>query len=288
MYTKHPLTMRSTTTNPGNNNKGKLALCFLLYDTVEHAGVWESFLENHEDRCNIYSHPKMVTDRTPDWIKKAKISRPLKTGWCDESLVFAYLKMVKKAMEDLTNKYFAIVSGTCIPLHKFDTVYEKVFKYPQSRIYYLPKKESVVFNGEDLNPHYQWMILNRKQAKDALRLLDKTDARAQAFLKMMRAKYRFHAKHETWYSYCMDELYLGEWFVTLYGGKTVSPRFTKEVKQSKPTFADFKSWDDMHPIVFTRRALRADGDKKLKQMKRSSIFARKFTKDAAQFILTTY
>jgi hypothetical protein len=261
----------------------KLAFCFLLYDTIEHEELWENFLEGHSNKYNLYSHPKMITEQTPDWIKRGKV-RTIQTGWCEESLVFAYLMMVKKGLEDRTNKYFCIVSGTCIPLYAFNKVYAKVFKYPQSRLYFIPKKRATVFEGETLNPHSQWMILNRKQAKDALRLMDKRDTKAQSFLKVMRMKYKTHERQGTWYSYCMDELYLGEWFVHLYGSPK-SARFLKEIKPSQPTYAEFENWDDNHPITFKRRDLSKNRDRKLKQIKsRGSIFARKFTADAVKYI----
>lgn len=260
----------------------KLALCFLLYDTVEHVSVWEKFLHGNDDKYNLYSHPKVVTEDTPGWIIQSKI-RTIKTGWCDESLVFAFLKMVKKGMEDRTNKYFCIVSGTCVPLHDFDNVYNKVFKNPQSRMNFVSKKYSHVFEGETHHPHSQWMILNRKQSQDALRLMDKTDTKAQTFLREIRNKYRTHRRNGTWYSYCMDELYLGEWFIRLYGS-TNSVGFRKQIKQGATTFVEFDKWDSDHPILFKRKDMTK---KKLKQIKHGSLFGRKFTSEAVNKLLET-
>lgn len=263
----------------------KIAFCFLLYDTIQHNSVWERFLDGHDDRYNVYSHPKIVTKNTPDWIQKSKI-RTIKTSWCDESLVFAFLRMVKKGMEDPTNQYFCILSGTCIPLYDFDKVYDKVFKYSQSRMAFVPKKYAFVFEGDTLHPHAQWMILNRKQCLDALRLLNKTDVKAQEFLKEIRNKYRTHRRLNTWYSYCMDELYLGEWFIRLYGSPDTIG-FRKHIRHSTTTYVEFETWDSDHPIVFNRKDLSLDDNKKMKQIKkRGSIFARKFTPDAVKYIHT--
>lgn len=266
--------------------KKKIALCFLLYETIKHEPIWKRFLKGHEDRYTVYSHPKVVTSKTSQFIKKTKI-RTIKTEWCDESLVFAFLKMVKKGLDDPSNEFFCILSGTCLPLYDFDKVYKKVFKYSQSRIAFIPKKSSLVFEGDtSLHPHSQWMILNREQCVDAIRLLDKKDMQAKEFLDDIRQKYRTHKRSKTWYSYCMDELYLGEWFVRLYG-ETNTASFKKQIRRSMTTYVEFAKWDSEHPNEFTLNDLKYDNDKKLKKIKHGSIFARKFTHGAAKYIINT-
>ena len=48
---------------------------------------------------NIYSHVKKVTKHTPKWVLKNKV-RTVKTGWCEENLIFAWVADVKKGYEE--------------------------------------------------------------------------------------------------------------------------------------------------------------------------------------------
>ena len=71
----------------------KIAFCFLLYDTVLHRDIWEKFFMQDcgkEKTHSIYSHIKTVTKNTPQWLKKSRV-RTIKTEWCEENLVSAWV-----------------------------------------------------------------------------------------------------------------------------------------------------------------------------------------------------
>lgn len=52
----------------------KVAYCFLLYDTIKHRKVWETFFNQDrypEKSYNVYTHLKEITDKTPG-LKRIK------------------------------------------------------------------------------------------------------------------------------------------------------------------------------------------------------------------------
>jgi hypothetical protein len=258
---------------PRNENIDKIAFCFLLYDTVNHRKLWEKFFnqDNYSIHSyNIYAHLKQETERTPDWIKENKI-RSIKTGWCEESLVHAWIKLLKSALKDKTNKYFAILSGECIPLFTYNQVYKKITSTKKSRINPTKKVES--YHETGLYYADQWVILNRKHARLLVNLT--TTESGKKFLKELRERVQ---------NYCPDELFPINWFIKHYG-KPSSETFRKEFKIGPSTFT---FWDETagkpHPVKFSTPKM-----KKFRQKicKSSAIFGRKFNSKAARTLAMT-
>lgn len=233
----------------------KLAFCFLLYDYIEHEELWKKFFEGApKSKYNIYSHIKEITDRTPRWIIKTKV-RTVETGWCHEGLVYAFNEMLKKALKDNQNRYFILVSGTCIPVKPFNEIYNSLKSDKRARMTFLLP-----------NPvkHRQWVILNRKTAKDLIRLNDPKDKKAQDFLSYTRY---------TNYT-CPDETFPLRWFQHLYGKK-----INDYIKNERTTYDYWVSDKEHHPLTLNLEEtmyLYSDIEK--------ALFARKFEKDAAEYI----
>lgn len=255
---------------PKPTNK-KIAFCFLLYDTVKHNQIWEKFFKSDDypiKSYNIYSHLKTVSDKTPKWIKNNKIKN-IKTGWCEESLVNAWIKMLKEGLKDKNNQYFCLLSGECIPLMNFEKTYKAITKSNKSRI-------NIDFNAHIyLNTGFyyadQWVILNRKHAKLLLNLKETQDGKI--FKKNIK-KYMCDKE----YCYCPDEIYPVNWFVHKYG-KPTSTKFKKEFLIGPSTYTLWKGGP--HPIRFNRNVLKSY---KKKICKSGAIFARKFNNISAKNI----
>lgn len=265
----------------------KIAFMFLLYDKIQHQKLWEDFFSEdpHGRRHNIYSHPKEINEKTPKWIVENRV-RTVKTGWCSEGLLKALCQMLKVALKDKTNKYFALVSGTCIPLLKLDKTYKKISRSKKARLFYYKQN---LFEGKDHWYAYQWVILNRKVAKDLLKLYDPKNSRSKKFIRSQRKLYKDHGaiidknltikegKNCTWYGGCPDELYPINWFIKLYGSPS-SEKFKKNIKKQETHFI---LWPDdyEHPYVINKKQL----EKNKKEMcSTNHIFARKFTKSSAE------
>ena len=88
----------------------KIAFMFLLYDKIKHQNLWEEFFSQDplNKKHSIYSHPKFISNETPQWIKDSSV-KTVKTDWCSENLVKALCQMLKEALKDPKNKYFALL-----------------------------------------------------------------------------------------------------------------------------------------------------------------------------------
>lgn len=248
----------------------KVAFCFLLYDKIEHQELWKSFFLNQKG-FSLYSHIKKVTDETPKWLLKTRVPT-IKTGWCQENLVRAWVSMLKKALLDKDNKYFALLSGSCIPLFDFITTWKKIFRTKKSRINI--ETESYVYQQTGFYYADQWCILNRTHAQlliDLYKTQEGKDWRKNSY------KY-ICTKVEC---FCPDEIYPVNWFIENYG-KPSTPKFKSEFIVGASTFT---KWEDgaPHPIKWNAtRLLKKKNISKICGSK--AIFARKFNDKAAELI----
>lgn len=265
----------------------KIAFCFLLYDTIEHTKIWEKFFsQDINNTSTIYTHLKLVTDKTPNWVKNFKVDT-IKTDWCGENLIHAFVQMLKKAIQNKNNKYFALLSGSCIPLYTYPETQTKILSTTKSRMEYLLENENVFKNMNNIYNAHQWVIINRKTARDYIRLVDPNSKTGTSFIKKFRKIYKENGvevgmkkaiKHNnsTWVGGCPDEIYPINWLHKLYGSN-----LSKHIKNEMTTYTlwDFNK-DPDHPEVFNIDTV--------KEMKKTichkHIFARKFTPEAANYI----
>lgn len=254
---------------PTNN---KIAFCFLLYDTHKHSQSWIKFFNSDKypiKNYNIYTHLKEINKNTQDWLVDHKI-QSIKTGWCEENLVYAWIKLLQKALKDPDNKYFVILSGECIPLYDFSTTYKKITSTKKSRINIDKNAEATFDTG--LAYADQWVVLNRKHAKELVKL--KTTKEGKDFRKSIK---KTICTDDV--CFCPDELYPANWFIYKYG-KPSSKTFRKQFKIQQTTYT---KWDGIkpNPIKFT--------SVKLKRYKKSickspAFFARKFNSKAGKLL----
>ena len=266
----------------------QVAFCFLLYDTIQHLKIWEDFFsQDHDGSSTIYSHLKTVTNKTPDWIKRSKV-RTVGTNWCGEGLIYAFVQMLKKALSNPKNKYFALISGSDIPLYTYSETYKKITSTSKSRITYEREDGNVFEDRNDVYNGHQWVILNRETADDYVKLVDPYNSKAKAFINKFRKMYKDNGvsvgrkkavkdEDTRWLGGCPDEIYPINWLVKLYGRN-----LSKHVKNQMTTYTswDFEK-DDSHPEIFNIKTV-----KKAKKeiCSGNHIFARKFSEEAANYI----
>jgi hypothetical protein len=266
----------------------QIAFCFLLYDSVQHKNLWEKFFnQDYDGTSTLYAHFKTVTNKSPDWLIPHRV-KSVSTNWCGEGLIYAFNQMLKKGLENKNNKYFVLLSGSCIPLYTYSETYKKILSTKKSRMTYEREFENVFEERDDIYNSHQWVILNRDNAKDYLRLSDRKDKKAMKFIKKFRKLYKENGvnvgnkeaekdDNSTWLGGCPDEIYPINWLYELYG-KDLS----KHVKNQMTTYTawDFEK-DPDHPEVFNIKTV-----KKAKKeiCSKGHIFARKFTKDAGKYI----
>lgn len=250
----------------------KIAFCFLLTDTFKHTDIWNKFFKGHESKYNIYSHIKFPdSPNIPKSIKDKRI-KTIKTAWCDESLITAFLNMIKEGLKDPNNEYFVILSGDCIPLYNFVSFYKKLFRDNRSMmdIDVIKNKPLSGLKGDKGQHLYgsQWAIFNRKVATDFLGI---------------KKQYK-NLEFTMEYQHCPDELYPIYYFLNLYG-----PDFKKNIKIKKINYTEWDKKNTEHPILFDKKHTRTRSkSKKSKSSKRrrsvtlnkmctsGALFARKF------------
>lgn len=270
----------------------KIAFCFLLYEYVKHETIWRKFfLQDSNFTHNIYSHIKRKSNKTQEWLKVNAVET-INTSWCDDSLVFAWIHMLKKALEDESNTHFILLSGECVPLYDYNQIYKKITRSKKSRINL--NRDVKLFNKKvydftDLYYADQWMILNRQDAKILLKLITtKIGKRWLKYTKNMLcwgSDYVTAANSKSKHKLCLcpDEIYPINWFVFNLG-KPSSKKFKKHFNLKITTFTQ---WDgkNPHPKSFNLPDVMLKKITLAKLRKNDALFARKFSKRAAKKVL---
>lgn len=254
-----------------------LAFCFLLKESVKHGEIWEEFFKgDSKNTHNIYSHVKEVTKDTQDWIKENKI-KTMKTGWCEENLVYVWIKLLKEAIKNKKNKYFMILSDECIPLYTYNQIYKKITSSSKSCINI--EDDATASQKTGLYYASQWCILNRKHAKTLIDFKETDEGREIRDRMRKRLCDVYSPFSEDQDCFCPDEIYPINWFVYKYdsNGEAYSEEFKSEFKIGPTTYV---TWGDgTSPDILTLSEM---SKIKKKICKSGSLFARKFDKKAAQ------
>ena len=99
----------------------KIAFLFLTIDDINYPKLWEKFFLGHEEKYNIYFHPKNVQDVKTEWLKNNIVPNLKETAW--GFIVDAYRSLCIEALKDRDNVKFVTISESCIPLYSFDHFY---------------------------------------------------------------------------------------------------------------------------------------------------------------------
>jgi lipopolysaccharide cholinephosphotransferase len=257
---------------PRPKNLPKVAFCFLTYNNLTHEDIWVKFFkqDNYPTKSfSLYSHIKKVSSTTPTWLKKHAV-RTANTDWCGENLVWAWIKMLKAAIKDKNNQYFALLSGACIPLYDFAKTYKKITSSKKSRIHI--SKTARVYKETGLYYSDQWVILNRECAELLIKLRTTSEGK-----KFYRKTKKTLSKAEN--PSCPDEIYPINWFIKHFG-KPHTSKFKKHIRDKVSTFTEWDKFTsspktlDIKSVKIIRTKICNSG----------AIFARKFTKGAAKKI----
>ena len=166
-YLNHKLKKQYT----NSTEKKKLAFCFLIYGQIHNIKYWNQFFKNvDKSKYNIYIHFK--NDKDIKNYNKYKLSNCIPTAYGDISVVMAQILILKEALKDKNNKHFIWLSGNCLPLKSFDTIYNYL---DTTKSYYNISPDSQVFPRADKALKYlpknklkkanMASIINRKHAK---------------------------------------------------------------------------------------------------------------------------
>jgi len=104
----------------------KIAFCFLTYENFSQPALWNNFFSNKQDKYNIYIHNKLPFIDYVYHNEKYCIDNCIATQYAHISVVKATIELFKKALLDPENKYFVLLSESCIPLYNFDDIYSMI------------------------------------------------------------------------------------------------------------------------------------------------------------------
>lgn len=144
-----------------SNNK-KIALCFLIYDKINHEEIWYKWLKNvDKSKYNIYIHYK--EDKELKYFNDHKLKNCIHTDWCSTSIVEAQLLLLDQAIKDKNNRHFIFISNSCLPFKTFNYIFNNL---NVDKSYF---NKGIPFE-KDLEPNIahkasQWCILNKKHTE---------------------------------------------------------------------------------------------------------------------------
>ena len=149
----------------------KIALCFLIYDKINHEELWYNWLKNvDKNKYNIYIHYK--ENKPLKYFEEYKVTNTIHTQWGRLSIVLAQNLLLKHALKDDKNQHFIWLSADCIPLKSFDYIYNFL---DINKSYYNLSNETQIFprankllkyiNKKYIKKANMSSIINRKHAK---------------------------------------------------------------------------------------------------------------------------
>lgn len=143
-----------------NITNKKIAFLFLITDIINKEELWHDFFKNVDvNKYSIYIHHK--TNDQLKYFNRFKISDNVATQWGDISIVKASQLLLQTALTDTSNYKFIFVSGACIPIKKFDYIYDFLIKDNNS---YFNTSTKVERNNTIMYKTFQWCILNMPHA----------------------------------------------------------------------------------------------------------------------------
>lgn len=151
------------------NNK-KVALCFLIYDKINHEEIWYKWLKNiNKSKYNIYIHYK--EDKKLKYFNDYKLKNCIETCWGCLSVVQAQNLILEEALKDKNNHHFIWLSQSCLPFKSFNYIYKNLDttksyfnKFPDSQVF--PRGDNLLkyFERKNIKKASMPAIINRKHA----------------------------------------------------------------------------------------------------------------------------
>jgi len=162
----------------------KIAFMFLTIEDLNQPSLIYNFLKDGSDRCTMYAHSKNIKNIDQEFLLQAQVPDNVDTEWGKVGLVKATLSLLREALKDETNKYFVLLSESCVPLYSFHNIYEKIMSLngkswvqkivtnkTKTQIKHNTLKEPELLGMKKLKDFHlcsQWMLLSRKHAEIAV------------------------------------------------------------------------------------------------------------------------
>ncbi|KAH7331784.1 hypothetical protein KP509_20G050500 [Ceratopteris richardii] len=109
---------------PFHSKSFKIAFMFLTRGPLPHEHIWERFFKGHESMYSVFVH---ASEEGHSRISPIFMGRDIwskKVFWGKIDMIDAERRLLANALLDKDNKYFVLLSESCIPLWDFNYIYE--------------------------------------------------------------------------------------------------------------------------------------------------------------------
>lgn len=169
----------------------KVAFLNLTINSFTQNNVWKKFVDGgNNDIFNLYLHSKF---KAPSLFSDYQIDNIVPTAWGHFSLVEATIELMKAALEDEGNEYFALISDSHFPLYDLDSTVNlikeryKKMTFTKHFSFHTKVKSQKIFregvrgyNFGEYNAVCQFFVCRRK---DAIRFVETFDDWSKYFVK---------------------------------------------------------------------------------------------------------
>lgn len=156
-----------------------MALLFLTRGDWNQPGVWEDYIAGGSGKFSVYCHPKSPDRVGSPQLRDAIIGKRVPTDWGCISLVRATLLLLRAALESDRNRFFVLLSESCVPIKPPGRLFAELSVDGRSWIGWQhhgevaatnPVKGERVRDARGIPLHQwrfqqQWMLLNRSHAE---------------------------------------------------------------------------------------------------------------------------
>lgn len=106
--------------------EGSVALMFLTIGDVNNPDIWEGWLrEANPASYDIYVHAKRKEDVQHRFFRNRHVET-VPTKWGTVSLVKAHVNLLRAAIKNKRNKWFVLLSDSCLPMVSFETLQKRL------------------------------------------------------------------------------------------------------------------------------------------------------------------
>jgi len=158
----------------------KVALCFIISNKhiVNKEHLWRKWIDQKKDLFNVYFHYKDYSVIRSEWIRKHCIHPKFITKTSYFHVVPAYLALLNFAVKNTENKWFCLLTESCIPIVPIEKFLESLNKNVDKSILswqkaYWNLQIHTRANLRLLKPDFQlsnspWFILTRDHVNKVL------------------------------------------------------------------------------------------------------------------------
>ncbi|KAI3741022.1 hypothetical protein L1987_58686 [Smallanthus sonchifolius] len=299
----------------------RVAFMFLVRRDLPLDFLWQTFYEN-ADAANysiyIHSEPGFVFDETTmrsSFFYGRHLSNSIKVGWGQSSMIEAERLLLRAALENPANQRFVLLSDSCVPLYSFSYIYDYLMGSSRSFVdsfldmkegRYNPRMSSVI-PMRKWRKGSQWIALVRSHAK----IVAYDDIIFPVFKKLCKrrppldaSKGKQNLKLQKQHNCIPDEHYVQTLLaMNDLEGEVERRTVTYTSWIQSATNMETRSW---HPVTYNYASANPQEIKRIKDInhvyyetehrtewcKTNAIlfpcflFARKFTRDGAMWLLT--